>query len=226
MADLVVRGQNRTMWHAETECLASGSKCRLLDDETPLSFHELIQLLEHDDDFAAWYTRLLADASFEAFYWEHPPLTFESLDRDAEFVLLDAPALATIQAEPAPFQSIFSDHPNEDVIVFPNLGGDAMLIAPSPLAANDAYPHLAAFLRRAPADQIRSLWKHTAKTVHQHVASSPKWLSTAGLDIAWLHVRLDTRPKYYHHDSYTHHKKSKKKVSKKEKKCQVYLTNK
>lgn len=226
MADLVVRGQNRTMWHAETECLASGSKCRLLDDETPLSFHELIQLLEHDDDFAAWYTRLLADASFEAFYWEHPPLTFESLDRDAEFVLLDAPALATIQAEPAPFQSIFSDHPNEDVIVFPNLGGDAMLIAPSPLAANDAYPHLAAFLRRAPADQIRSLWKHTAKTVHQHVASSPKWLSTAGLGIAWLHVRLDTRPKYYHHDSYTHHKKSKKKVSKKEKKCQVYLTNK
>jgi hypothetical protein len=194
------------MWHAETECVTSGSKYRLLDGETPLSFRELIRLLEYDDDFASWYTRLLADAGFEAFYWEHPPLTLENLDRGAEFVLLNAPALATIQAEPAPFQSIFNDHPDEDVIVFPNLGGDAMLIAPGPIAANDAYRHLAAFLRQAPASQIRSLWRHTAKTVHQHVASSPKWLSTAGLGIAWLHIRLDTWPKYYGHASYAHHK--------------------
>jgi len=193
------------MWHAVTERLASGSKYRLLDDETPVSFRELLRLLEHDDDFAAWYTRLLANVDFEAFYWEHPPLTLESLDRDTEFVLLNAPALVTIKAEPAPFRSVFNEHPDEDVIVFPNLDGDAMLIAPRPVTANDAYPHLAAFLRQAPADQIRSFWKHTAKTVHQHVASSPKWLSTAGLGIAWLHVRLDTRPKYYRHVAYTHY---------------------
>ncbi len=191
------------MWHAVTEPLASGSKYRLLDDETPLSFRELIRLLEHDDDFAAWYTHLLADSEYEAFYWEHPPLTLGRLDRDAEFVLLNASALASFRAEPAAFQSIFDDHPGEDVIVFPNLGSDAMLIAPRPVAANDAYPHLAAFLRQAPADQVRSLWKQTMKIVHEHVTSSPKWLSTAGLGIAWLHIRLDTRPKYYRHAPYT-----------------------
>ena len=192
------------MWHAVTERLTSGSKYRLLDDEMPLSFRELLRLLEHDDDVAAWYTRLLANVDFEAFYWEHPPLTLESLDCDTEFVLLNAPALASIQAKPTAFQSIFNDHPDEDVIVFPNLGGDAMLIAPRPIAANDAYPHLAAFLRQAPADQVRSLWRQTAKTVSQSVGPSPKWFSTAGLGIAWLHVRLDTRPKYYRHVPYTH----------------------
>lgn len=191
------------MWHAVTEQLASGSKVRLLDDGTPLSFLEFIRLLEHDDDFSAWYTRLLAHTEFEAFYWEHPPLTLESIERDTEFVLLNAPALARFPAEPLPFQSIFDDAPGKDVIVLPNLGGDAMLIVPSPIAANDAYPHLATFLRHAPADQVRSLWRHTAKTVYRDITSEPKWLSTAGLGVAWLHVRFDTRPKYYSHIPYT-----------------------
>jgi hypothetical protein len=120
-------------------------------------------------------------------------------------VLLNAPALATIQAEPAPFQSIFDDETEEDVVVFPNLGGDATLIAPMPVAANVAYPHLAAFLRRAPARQIRSLWRYTARTVFENVTSAPRWLSTAGLGVAWVHVRLDTHPKYYRHAPYTHY---------------------
>jgi len=191
------------MWHAITEDLASGSKYRLLDDETPLSFRELIRLLEHDDNFAAWYTRLLAAADLEAFYWEHPPLTLKSIEHDVEFVLLNAPALATFQAEPAPFQSIFGETSDESVVVLPNLGGDAMLVVPCPVAANDAYTHLAAFLRHAPVDQVRSLWRHTAITVDQNITSAPKWLSTAGLGVAWLHIRLDTRPKYYSHAPYT-----------------------
>ncbi|MBX3248007.1 MAG: hypothetical protein KF901_12575 [Myxococcales bacterium] len=28
------------------------------------------------------------------------------------------------------------------------------------------------------------------------------WLSTAGLGVDWLHVRLDARPKYYRHAPY------------------------
>ena len=191
------------MWHAETERLASGAKYRLFDGDTPLSFRGLVRLLEHDDHFAAWYTRLLAEADFEAFYWEQPPLTLETIERDAEFVLLNAPALAKIRANPAPFRPIFDEDPGKDVVVVPNLGGDAMLIIPCPIAANGAYPHLAAFLRQASADQVRSLWRHTAKTMDQSVAAAPKWLSTAGLGVAWLHIRIDTRPKYYSYDPYT-----------------------
>lgn len=191
------------MWHAVTKRLASGFKYRLLAGETPLSFRELIRLLEHDDKFADWYSRLLADTDFEAFYWEHPPLTVTSIEYDTEFVLLTAPALASMRAEPAPFQSIFDDETEEDVVVFPNLGGDAVLIAPCPLAASDAYPHLAAFLRRAPAGQIRSLWQHTARTVRKNITTSPRWLSTAGLGVAWAHVRLDKYPKYYRYAPYT-----------------------
>ena len=30
----------------------------------------------------------------------------------------------------------------------------------------------------------------------------PLWLSTNGLGVAWLHARIDARPKYYSHRPY------------------------
>ena len=36
----------------------------------------------------------------------------------------------------------------------------------------------------------------------QTVNDKPTWLSTAGMGVAWLHVRLDQRPKYYAHRPY------------------------
>jgi hypothetical protein len=38
--------------------------------------------------------------------------------------------------------------------------------------------------------------------MHQRVSAKPVWLSTAGGGVAWLHVRLDDRPKYYAHAPY------------------------
>ena len=32
---------------------------------------------------------------------------------------------------------------------------------------------------------------------------APTWVSTAGGGVAWLHVRLDSAPKYYTHRPYT-----------------------
>ena len=32
---------------------------------------------------------------------------------------------------------------------------------------------------------------------------SPVWVSTAGMGVSWLHVRFDSRPKYYRWGEYT-----------------------
>ena len=50
------------------------------------------------------------------------------------------------------------------MVVFPNLGNDA-LIVPCPLVTNDAYAHIAAFVRKAPETQIHSLWQIVGETV-------------------------------------------------------------
>jgi hypothetical protein len=83
------------------------------------------------------------------------------------------------------------------VVVFANLGGDAILVAPTELAAASAYAQIGAFVRDAPPSQRDALWRAVGVAMLDRIGSRPVWLSTAGGGVAWLHVRLDDRPKYY-----------------------------
>ncbi len=191
------------MWEARVEDVASGRRFRISEGSSPLTFRRLFDLLERDGGFSDWYTRTLADSTFPAFFWEHPPLSVETFDREAEFVLVAAPGLAGLDPEPGPFERHFDREPDADVVAFENLGGDALLIAPRPLGPLPAYPHLAAFVRRAPQSQVRSLWRCAAAAVRENLGRSPRWLSTAGLGVSWLHLRIDSSPKYYQFAPYT-----------------------
>ena len=90
------------------------------------------------------------------------------------------------------------------VVTFPNLGADATLVVPCPIGERGCYWHLADFLRRGPVDQIDELWRCVAVAMNDRVGVRPVWLSTAGMGVAWLHIRLDDRPKYYGHAPYRH----------------------
>lgn len=54
-------------------------------------------------------------------------------------------------------------------------------------------------MRRAPRLQVRAFWSAVATAVEERLARSsrPLWLSTSGLGVAWVHARLDERPKYF-----------------------------
>jgi len=38
--------------------------------------------------------------------------------------------------------------------------------------------------------------------MQKQISDRPTWLSTAGLGVYWLHLRLDSRPKYYRYQPY------------------------
>ena len=69
-------------------------------------------------------------------------------------------------------------------------------------AGVDHFAHLASFVRRASDEQVDAFWQLVGQTMSPHVGEKPVWLSTAGMGVAWLHVRLDQRPKYYAHRPY------------------------
>ena len=190
------------MWEVTATGVPGGFEYRVTEDGSKLSFRQLFARLQSSPEFADWYSDTLKSFEAEAFYWELAPLTHSTLDDDARFVLIDAPILARLPAEPTPFAAHFANHPDEDIIVFPNLGGDAILVVPAPRGPLDAYPHLAAFLRKADKHQVRSLWRIAAETVLDHVSDKPGWVSIAGGGVFWLHLRLDSRPKYYQHRPY------------------------
>ena len=167
-----------------------------------MPFQSFFEQLASDEAFTDWFCCTLAEFEGAAFYWELPPLTAATLDRDAEFVLIDAPMLARFPPERAPFAEHFGRAGDHDVIVFANLGADAVLVVPCPLGPDENYPHLAAFLRNADKQQQRSLWQRTAQEMLRRLGTRPTWLSTAGGGVAWLHIRLDSRPKYYSYAPY------------------------
>jgi hypothetical protein len=111
-------------------------------------------------------------------------------------------------ADPRTFAQKLKTCPdNPHACVFSNLGGDATLVSPKDEADGDKdrYGHLAAFLRKATTTQIQGVWKLVAETYQQQLAArSPNtvWFSTAGDGVAWLHFRLDKRPKYYHYSPF------------------------
>jgi hypothetical protein len=155
-----------------------------------------VEAWRHDAAFRAWFGDLLAAVSFAAFRWETPSVTTATVGRPFEFVLVDSPGLAQ-----APDAGAFDEHfraaPEASVVSFANLGGDAILIVPRPLAPLTTYGHIAAFVRGAPEPQRHALWQAVGEAMATRIGAKPVWLSTAGAGVAWLHVRLDDRPKYY-----------------------------
>ncbi len=88
------------------------------------------------------------------------------------------------------------------VVSFANLGGDAQLVVPGPLTDKSYYNHLANFIRNCPNNQIVKFWQKVGEIYQQEIGPQMKWLSTAGLGVYWLHVRIDSRPKYYRYKDY------------------------
>lgn len=177
-------------------------RCRTRRAGHAISYADAIRYWQEDQIFRSYFLSLLADAPFGAYRWEVPPVDRRSASRDFEFVLVDTPGL-----ERVPDEHAFADRfvgGSDTVISFPNLGNDAVLVVPQELGSTSAYGHLAAFVRHAPDVQQHELWRTVGRAVAHRLNDTPLWLSTAGMGVAWLHVRLDTRPKYYSHRPYTH----------------------
>ena len=165
-----------------------------------LSVKEAIKAWQTDANFRKFHQQLLASAPFAAYFWELPPMTITKFDQVFEFVLVDSPSLARVKANGSAFSTQLQTE--DPVIVFSNLGGDATLVVPTLKGASSAYPHLAQFTRNAPSSQVDQFWQQVGITYEEKLSERPLWLSTSGLGVYWLHVRLDQRPKYYTYRPY------------------------
>ena len=171
---------------------------QLTRDGVGLSYLEVLKLWQTDTKFRSYYTALLAASPFSAFRWETPAVTHSTSDQRFQFVLIDTPRFSTRSTDRKTFEDYFtSDDTDGGIVSFLSLGGDAQLIVPSPRTDSKAYGHLAAFLRQAPPPQLDAFWRVVGEAVQSRIGEKPLWLNTAGGGVAWLHVRLDSRPKYY-----------------------------
>ena len=191
------------MWSFQSAGLPGkrGMRFAVNFDAHPASFADILRAWQDDAEFRSLFNAQLADVPYSAFRWETPPVTAATITRPFEFVLLDSPGLAR-HPDPEAFAEHFKAASEEGIAVFPNLGGDAVMVVPCPFTSPSAYGHLAAFVRQAPEAQWHALWRAVGEAMARRVGPRPVWLSTAGGGVSWLHVRLDDRPKYYGYGPY------------------------
>ena len=194
------------MWKSSVEIIQPQhiQKISIYYQNQRLTYSEVIELWQENNSFNSFFSFLLAEAPFTAYFWETPPITISSIHQAFEFVLVNSPQLARVRPDPNSFQQYFqSVSIGEEVITFPNLRKDALLVVPCPIAEKSAYPHLASFVREAPKSQQQKLWQCLGQVIQQNINYQPMWVSTSGLGVYWLHIRLDSYPKYYTYTPYT-----------------------
>ena len=189
------------MWTALSESAGKDvTKYRITANGKPVAFRKVIDLWKTSKEFIKFFIGLLKSSSYQGFFWEVKPTASENLDEEFEFVLVNSPILPALVSDSTPFAPYFV---NVDwVVSMPNLGGDAVLIIPVQKGDASHYSHLANFVRNAPAEQIEIFWNTVGEEFDKAIGVETKWLSTAGLGVSWLHVRIDSRPKYYRYQAY------------------------
>ena len=164
-----------------------------------LSFASWLHQLKTDPQFRSDFNVLVAAIPLPAFFWELPPVNKHSIENPFAFVAIKSDLLAGIQGDVNSFRDKITGH--QSVFCFKNLGGDATLVVPCPEETKQ-YPHLAAFSRTASPQQADLFWKVVAESIESLIDKQPVWISTAGLGVPWLHLRIDSKPKYYRYSAF------------------------
>lgn len=188
-------------WRIASTPLHAGAQRWTLRDaqDAALSNAAVLPLWRQSAAFRELWSAALRALPYPAYCWECPPLSAATAARAYECVIVESPLLQHSRADAQPFAAHF--RAGEAAVAFANLGGDTTLIAPSPAPTGD-FAHLARFMATAEAAQIHALWALVGERAERAAKHGPVWLSTAGLGVAWLHVRIDPRPKYYRYLPY------------------------
>lgn len=175
---------------------------RFRDRGRVLSYWDVLDLWEGDPEFCDFFLSVFRQSGFASYVWETPPITTTTRGRDYEQVLHNQPRYAGMPNRKQ-YARYFDPHGAPDgIVAFDNLGGDTLLIVPSPMTEEADYGGLPEFLRDAPIAQQRGLWRELARHAKRRLSDDPIWISVAGGGIRWLHLRLDPVPKYYRHAPY------------------------
>ena len=191
------------MWKSRQEIIQADKivKFRILEEGEELSFAGVIEHWLNSLDFRRYFNSLLERIEFEGYFWEVRPIRLRDLDEAFEFVLVKNMTLPRLSVDTISFSKYF--HNNQEIVSFWNLRGDAKLVVPTPKGDADHYTHIGEFVRRGPSAQREKLWQKVGEEYRSLLNNkTPLWLSTSGLVVAWLHIRMDKRPKYYTYKPY------------------------
>ena len=128
-------------------------------------YRQALEALANSPAVVDGLAAVVRDAPFDAVFFETPPVAPAVAGQlPFEFVLVSAPSLARVRADPDTFSKYMACG-QDGVTAFPNLGRDAMLVIPCRDEDTDvqAFAHIRSFHLRAPAAQVHAFWQRIAR---------------------------------------------------------------
>lgn len=155
------------------------------------------QVFEFTGSFVDAWIRALSQIPYDKYYVE-----FDS-DNPVRVLIAKAGDELSNIADRTPFEDKIANATSRDFITFLNLSGDGYLVVPLPKSSVINYANISTFTRTADIDTQKDFWNFVIDVYRKRLSlrpnkSSKLWLSTHGTGVKWLHVRIDTAPKYYH----------------------------
>ena len=95
------------------------------------------------------------------------------------------------------FESYINNSTNKYVTSFLNLNKDTLLVIPIPKKYKN-FATLKDFCDNSSITQKKYFWKEVSKLVKKFMKNEKYiWISTHGLGIPYMHIRISNKPKYY-----------------------------
>jgi len=169
-----------------------------------MSWSQVIESLkskEYTDTFKYKLIYELINIPYKAYFWECDQV---NMKKPFRFAVYESKTLSKRIQDNNAFDGKIDCYKN--VIKFPSLSKDMNLISPCNKNKNSNYTSLATFSRTAPLKQQISFWVKVGNSIKED-----DWISTSGLGVSWLHLRIEKYPTYYH-DDFKHTKSDRKKI--------------
>jgi hypothetical protein len=154
-----------------------------------MTWEEVIESLIKKSNILIYkFIQCLLSVEYKSYFWECDKVNMKVPFR---FAIFDSKTLSERTQDNTAFSGVINNKKN--VIVFPSITKDVKLVVPCKLNEKSEYTSLSTFSRTAPICQQVAFWKKLAENI-----KDDDWVSTSGLGVSWLHVRITSRPKYYH----------------------------
>ena len=173
------------------------------------NYNKFLEGLKNKDQTLDDFVDILKECPFPAYFFETPKVTLKTLTKDFEFILARADDLNNVRSDVHAFQEHFTSCKRwgnrclkrvclfifSSVSSFPNLGKDALMVVPCPDVDVDtnSFSSLGPFMRDASSEQTQAFWATVGREALKHIRSrreNPTYMSTSGLGVYWLHLRL------------------------------------
>jgi len=177
---------------------------KITEGTAPVTWRRFIELTSSKDQkFTIAIQAAIKSTGFKYIFLNCPPLSKTTLDKEFEMAVLEASwELENIETDMDKFRDKFKG--KKWVASFYNLGLDAVLVSPFAREDQDKkiYSSLGPFIWHAPDEQQVAVWHNVGMGLGVFVKRRTVWLNTEGRGVHYLHLRLDSRPKYYRYNPF------------------------